>query len=132
MSSARSRSGGRHHAHDIQAMVKVAAERASAHHFGQVAIGAGQETRIHLHRDRFAHRHDFLLLQDAQQLGLKLSGKSQISSRKTVPQSAVRITPSMFCSAPVKAPRTWPKNWLSNSVSLMPEQLTGIKGRSRR
>ena len=45
-----------------------------------------------------------------------------------MPPSAVRTTPSMFCSAPVKAPRTWPKNWLSKSVSLMPAQLTGMNG----
>jgi len=34
--------------------------------------------------------------------------------------------------APVKAPRTWPKNSLSNSSRGIAAQLTRISGRSRR
>ena len=62
-------------------------------------------------------------------LGCKFSGISATSSRNSVPPWAERTMPSMFCSAPVNAPRTWPKNWLSNSEGLIPAQLTGMKGR---
>ena len=55
-------------------MIQVAAERPLTDHFRQVPIGAGQEAGIHLDRDRLAHRHHFLLLQDPQQLGLKEQG----------------------------------------------------------
>ena len=58
------------------------------------------------------------------------NGSSPISSRNRVPWLAATNSPGLACSALVKAPRTWPKSWLSMSVSGMAPQLTAMKGRS--
>jgi hypothetical protein len=57
---------------------------------------------------------------------------SPISSRKMVPPSAASIRPFLFESAPVNAPRIWPKSSDSRSVSGTPPQLSATNGRSRR
>ena len=48
---------------------------------------------------------------------------SPTSSRKTVPPFAYSNSPGRVSVAPVKAPRMWPKSWLSSSVSTSAEQL---------
>ena len=57
---------------------------------------------------------------------------SPISSRKIVPFSATSISPFLFESAPVNAPRIWPKSSESSSVSESAPQLRATKGRSFR
>ena len=60
--------------------------------------------------------------------GCSAIGISPISSRKSVPPFASSKTPLRFDTAPVNAPRTWPKSSLSKSVSGMAPQSTGTKG----
>src|SRR5207247_573943 len=57
---------------------------------------------------------------------------SPISSRKIVPFSATSISPFLFASAPVKAPRMWPNSSDSRSVSGTPPQFNATNGCSRR
>ena len=53
---------------------------------------------------------------------------SPISSRKSVPPSASSKRPRLVLTAPVKAPRTWPKSSLSIRPSGSAVQLIGTKG----
>jgi hypothetical protein len=55
---------------------------------------------------------------------------SPISSRKSVPPFAASKNPGRSRSAPVKAPRAWPKSSLSSSVSVTAPQLTATNGRA--
>ena len=55
-------------------------------------------------------------------------GRSPTSSRKSVPLCAASKSPSRARSAPVKAPRLWPKRWLSTRVSGREAQSTVTKG----
>src|SRR5260370_20210673 len=57
---------------------------------------------------------------------------SPISSRKSVPPWAASSNPCLACTAPVKAPLTYPNSSDSISVGTSAEQSTGAKGRSRR
>ena len=54
-----------------------------------------------------------------------------ISSSKIVPPSASANRPFLFVTAPVNAPRTWPKSSDSISVSGSAAQLTRTSGISR-
>ena len=57
---------------------------------------------------------------------------SPISSRKIVPPSATSNLPRRSATAPVKAPRTWPKSSLSISSSGIAAQLTSTNAAVRR
>ena len=57
---------------------------------------------------------------------------SPISSRKSVPSFACSNLPILSLSAPVKAPRSWPKSSLSSRFSGILEQLIFTKGLFRR
>src|SRR5207342_897209 len=57
---------------------------------------------------------------------------SAISSRKIVPPSASSNLPRRRATAPVKAPRSWPKSSDSISSSGTAAQLTSTKGPSAR
>jgi hypothetical protein len=57
---------------------------------------------------------------------------SPISSRNTVPRSALSKVPALSRYAPVKLPRTWPNSSDSRSVSGRPAQFTGTKDRLAR
>ncbi len=57
---------------------------------------------------------------------------SPSSSRKSVPPSAAAKRPSASPTAPVKAPRLWPKSVDSSSAGARAPQLTAMKGRSLR
>ena len=57
---------------------------------------------------------------------------SPISSRNSVPLWACSKRPLRSPSAPVKAPRSWPKSSLSSSDSVSAAQLTLMKGASLR
>ena len=61
-----------------------------------------------------------------------VSGMSPISSRNSVPLSAISNRPLRSVLAPVNAPLTCPNSSLSSSVSVSPAQLTGLNGLSRR
>ena len=53
---------------------------------------------------------------------------SPISSRKSVPPSASSKKPGVALSAPVKAPRSWPKNCESKRPEAKAEALTATNG----
>ena len=59
------------------------------------------------------------------------SGMSPTSSRKMVPPSARSKRPGLSATAPVKAPRLWPKSSDSSRVGARAVQLTVTRGRSR-
>ena len=57
--------------HDVQAVVEVFAKQAIGHHRRQVAVGGGDETHVHLDRAGAAETFELVLLQHAQNLGLR-------------------------------------------------------------
>ena len=65
-------------------------------------------------------------------LTCKLSGSSPISSRNSVPLSAIWNLPARLITAPVKAPFTWPKSSLSIRFSGIAPQLIVTNGPSAR
>ena len=95
----------------------------------QVLVGGGDDAHVHGHRRGAAHRLHPLLLQDAQDLGLRLEASCPRPRRGTAcPPSASSNLPFLAVSAPVKAPRVWPKSSLSISSSGMAAQLTSTNG----
>ena len=60
---------------DVQAEVEIAAEPAGLHFGAQIAVGRGDHPRLHGHRARRAQALELALLQNAQQLGLRLHGQ---------------------------------------------------------
>ena len=71
MSSRRSRSGGSVQRNDVEAVKKVLAEAPFAHQLTQIDVGGRQNAHVHLDGFRAAQAHEFALLDDAQQLGLR-------------------------------------------------------------
>ncbi len=59
-------------------------------------------------------------------------GMSPTSSRNSVPPLADSTRPALAALAPVKAPRSWPKTSLSNSVSARLAQSTTTSGPAAR
>jgi hypothetical protein len=57
---------------------------------------------------------------------------SPISSRKTVPPSALSSNPRFCMRASVNAPRSWPNSSLSSSCSGSAEQVMFMNGRAER
>ena len=57
---------------DVQPVVKIFAEFLLFHHLAQIRIGGGQNPHIHLHDFVRTERRELLLLNHAQQLGLRL------------------------------------------------------------
>ena len=57
---------------------------------------------------------------------------SPISSRNTVPRSATSSSPGLACTAPVNAPRSWPKSSVSRNSRSSPAQLRSMKTSSAR
>src|ERR1700722_5384110 len=55
-------------------IVEIAAKSAAFDHFAQIAVGSGHQTEIYSNRSGAAESLDFLLLKDAQQLGLQFRG----------------------------------------------------------
>ena len=57
---------------DVQAVIQVFAELALAHGLPQIDVGGGDDAHIHLHLLHAAQVHELAVLQDAQNLGLRL------------------------------------------------------------
>ena len=72
MSSLRSRSGRQLHGDDVEAVEQVLAELAFVHHVAQIDVGRGDDPDVDLDRLDAAKAHELALLDDAQQLGLRL------------------------------------------------------------
>ena len=72
MSAARSRKRRRENRKDLEAVKEVAAELLFRDHFGQIAIGGGDEAHVDGDGPRAAEALDLALLQGAQQFGLQV------------------------------------------------------------
>ena len=60
------------HGDDVQPVVQVLAELAFVHHVAQIDVGRGDDPDVDLDRLDAAEAHELALLDDAQQLGLRL------------------------------------------------------------
>ena len=72
MSSLRSRSGGSWIDDDVEPVEEILAEPALLHHLPQIDVGRGDDADVDLDRLHAAEPHELALLNDAQQLGLRL------------------------------------------------------------
>ncbi len=91
-------------ADDVEAVEEVLAEAALGDERLEVGVGRGDDAHVDLDRMRLAERVDLVVLEEAQQLGLQVEADLAISSRKSVPPAAARMTPANDDSAPVNAP----------------------------
>ena len=114
---------------DIETVIKVFPEPARGHVLLQIPVGGGDDAHIGAPGAVFADPLITLFLQRPQQFALQFQGTSPISSRNSVPPSAVSKRPARSLIAPVKAPLAWPKNSLSNRSLGMDAQLTRTSGR---
>ena len=100
----------------------------------EVAVGRRDDAHVDRARPRLAEAGDRAAprARAAASSGCA-AGSSPISSRNSVPPLR-RLEDARRCrdTAPVKAPRRWPKSWLAASSSLSPAQLTATNGPSRR
>ena len=60
------------HRHDVEPVVQVLAELAGLDHRRQIAVGRGNQSNVHLDRPRAAEPLELVLLQHAQDLGLRV------------------------------------------------------------
>src|ERR1035441_3303708 len=116
----------------VQAIEEVVAERSRRHAPLQVFVRGRDQTDVDVDRLRPADPLEVVPLEDAQQLGLDGGGRVATSSRKSVPPCAISKRPDREATAPVKAPRSWPKSSDSASVSVSAELFTATNGPSRR
>ena len=72
MSSGRSRKRRRGDRKHFQPVVEIAAEQLVAHHLGKIAVGRGHQPDVDRDRLRAAQPLERLVLQGAEQLGLKV------------------------------------------------------------
>ncbi len=113
---------------DIQPIIKIAAQFAGSHRLVRNLICGGQHAHIHRGFHLAAQPAQLVVLEHAQQLGLRGNGISPISSSRIVPPSASSKHPVRRSNAPVKAPFSWPKISLSIKVSGIAAQLIATKG----
>jgi hypothetical protein len=129
MSSRRSRKRRHVNRHDVEAIEQVLAERALIDLFLEILVGGGNHPHVDLDDTVAAEPLELLLLQDAQDLGLRLQLMSPTSSRKIVPLSACSNLPICRSVAPVNEPFSWPNSSDSISSSGIAAQLTWTNGR---
>ncbi len=105
MSSLRSRSGGSDDVDDVQPVVEVLAELAFLHQLAQVGVGGREDAHVHLDGLGRAERHELLLLDHAQQLGLRVQARwCRFRRRRWCRGWRSRSSPSATATALVKAP----------------------------
>ena len=94
-----------------EAEVEILAEAARRDLGAQVAIGRGDDAHVHLARRVAADApHACAPAARAAACAWNSRSTSPISSRKSVPPWACSKRPARARSAPVKAPRSWPKS----------------------
>jgi len=113
--------------HDVEPVEEILAEVARLDLVREIAVRAGDDPRVHLHRPCAAHRQDVRVSMTRSSLTWSGSGSSPISSRNREPRLAATKSPGLACTAVVKAPRTCPKSWLSSSASGIAPQLIATK-----
>ncbi len=72
----------------VQPVIQILAELAFFHQLAQVRIGRGQDAHVHLDGLGRAERRELLLLDHAQQLGLRLGADGADLVEEMVPRSA--------------------------------------------
>ncbi len=83
---------------DIKAVIQVFPEIALFHLFFQVAVGGGNDPHINFMRLISAYPGNGFILQKPQQFTCISKGISPISSKKTVPLSAISSLPDSLFS----------------------------------
>ena len=105
ISSRRSRSGGRCSVHDLQAIEQVLAEAALRDQLLEVGVGGGDDADVDLDRVRLAERVDFLVLEEAQQLGLHVEADvADLVEEQRAAGGGADDARETALSAPVNAP----------------------------
>jgi hypothetical protein len=117
---------------NLEAVKEVAAEFLFRDHFGQIAIGGGDEAHVDGDGPRAAQALDLALLQSAQQFRLQV--ERQLAHLVEEERALVRQLqrPILRAMAPVNAPFSWPKSSLSSRPAGMAAQFSLIKVRSLR
>ena len=110
--------------HHRKPVVEILAELPLRDRRPQVAMRRGDHPDIHLARGQRPNRHNLLVLDRAQQLGLRRQRHVPNLIQKERSSIGKLKQPGLVPSAPVNAPRTWPNSSLSNSVSTTAEQFS--------
>ena len=115
-------------ADDVQPVVEVFAKFSFGDALLEVRVGGCQHANIDALRPRLAERHDFVLLQKSQQLGLNVERKiaNLVEEQRAAPAAA----PAPAVGPPSKATAPCPNGWLSARSRPVVVQLWG--GTSRR
>ena len=117
----------------VEAVEQVAAERAAHDGLFEVAMRGGDDAHVAVARHVAA---DALVTRApagrAAASPASAGLMSPISSRNSVPPSAISKRPLRVVMAPVKEPFSWPNSSLSSSSAGMAPQLTATNGRWRR
>jgi hypothetical protein len=113
---------------DGQPVVEIGAEAARLRVLGQRPVGGGHDAHIHLHGLVVAHPLQFAALDKAQQLGLQAQRHLADLVQKQRASVGGLDAPDAPCTAPVKAPRVWPKSSASSNASGMAAQLMATNG----
>ncbi len=90
----------------IEPVEEIFTEAAFFDHRGKVAVGGGDNAGLDGHAVRCADGADLLLLQGAQQLGLKVEGELADLVEEYRASLGSDERPSLDLTAPVKAPLT--------------------------
>ena len=112
-----------HDGEHIEPVIQVLSQAPLEDRVAEIAIGGRQHPHVERDVAAPADASEFAVLDDAQQLGLQLGFISPISSSSSVPPLASSKHPARRWSAPVKAPRSWPKSSLSSRPSGSAAQL---------
>ena len=105
------------HRDHVQPVEQILAELSFGDEPAQVAVGRGDDADVDLDRVRIADALELALLQHAQQLHLQR--RAHRADFVEEERALVRLLerPWRLPTAPVNAPRTWPKSSASSSVS---------------
>ena len=134
MSSRRSRSGGTSISTTCRRWYKIARGSVQPRRPRRRSrLVAADDANVDVHRRGAAHPLEFPRpAARAAACSAAPARSSPISSRNTVPPSAISSLPFFWATAPVKAPRSWPNSSLSSSVSASAAQLMATNGRFAR
>ena len=114
---------------DAEPVVEVVAEAARADRLDEVDVRGGDDRgRPSAAGALSPTRSKRRSWRTRRSLTWRWSGMSPTSSRKIVPPLAMSKRPTRSRTAPVKAPRTWPKSSLSRSSPGSAPQFTATKG----
>jgi len=109
----------------VQAIEQIVPEQSLRHKLREeILVGCCDHANVHRFRPFRAERFDFALLQNAQQLGLEADTHRSDLGQKDRAAMGKRELAFLGGGGTREAPRTWPKNPDSSSVSGMAAQST--------